>query len=110
MPPAVEALAYVRDVPWHSLGIQAPGLMTVEDALELVPEVGSPVHKEPVYTGPGEVCPNIWANVRDFDRKIVGMVGDSFVNVQTVDAFNWANVLLDDGSAKIETIGSLLGG
>lgn len=110
MPAAVENMAYVRDVPWHGIGVKAEGLMTVADALELVPELASDVEKEPVYTSLGEVVPNTWANVRQSDRKIVGIVGDSFRNVQNRDAFAWADLLLDDGSAKIETVGSLLDG
>lgn len=106
----VEDMAYVRETPWHGLGTKVEGLMTVEDALAAVPVLASEVQKEPVYTGFGEVVPNLWANVRQADRKIVGTVGDSFVNVQTRDAFAWANLLLDDGSAKIETVGSLMGG
>jgi phage/plasmid-like protein (TIGR03299 family) len=50
------------------------------------------------------------AIVRESDESILGVVGKNYLPVQNVEAFQWFDFLLDDGSAKLEAAGSLRDG
>jgi phage/plasmid-like protein (TIGR03299 family) len=106
----VENMAYVRDVPWHGIGMKVEGLMTSEQALAAVPELASDVVREPLFLSDGIEVPGMFANVRSADRRIVGTVGAAFRIVQNRDAFAWGDALVDSGEGKWETVGSLMGG
>lgn len=120
MPANVETMMYARAVPWHGLGTKVDGLQTAEAALQAAgldwtvrqspvtygyleagSESGLPVHVQI----PGKV-----ANYRATDGTFLGVVGDGYQIVQNRDAFDWADALVDDGSAKYETAGSLYEG
>ncbi len=112
MPAQVETMMYARAVPWHGLGTKVDGLQTAADAI-VAAGLDWTVEKRAMsirHEGQELVVPNAWANTRTSDGAVLGIVGDSFANVQPADAFDWADSLVDDGSAKYETAGSLMGG
>ena len=68
---------YVREKPWHGLGrvvIEAP---TSKDALKLA-GLDWNVVQEPIYTEFNEVVEGYKANVKDSDRKVLGVVSDRY--------------------------------
>ena len=64
------------------------------------------VVQEPIYTEFNEVVEGYKANVRDTDRKVLGVVSDRYKVVQNADAFSFTDELLGKG-VRYETAGSL---
>ncbi len=104
----VETMFSVRKKPWHGLGTIVMGAPASADALHLA-GLDWNVVQEPVYTGFGEAVEGYRANVRDSDRKVLGVVSDRYKVVQNVDAFGFTDELLGKG-VRYETAGSLQGG
>lgn len=104
----VENMFYVREVPWHGLGtrvIEAP------DSKEALVAAGLDwrVIQEPIYTGTEEQIDGYRANVRETDRKVLGVVTERYKVIQNEEAFAFTDALLGEG-VRYETAGSLQGG
>lgn len=104
----VETMFYVRNVPWHGLGTRVMEAPASSEALKLA-GLDWKVLQEPVYTENGELIRGYKANVRDTDRKVLGVVTDRYKVVQNQDAFAFTDALLGQG-VRYETAGSLMGG
>lgn len=104
----VESMFYVRETPWHGLGIKGQEAPTSKDALILA-GLDWHVVQEPVYTGQNELVQGYKANVRDSDRKVLGVVTERYKIVQNEEAFSFTDALLGEG-VRYETAGSLQGG
>ena len=105
MPAAVETMFYVRETPWHGLGIRVEEALTSEDAL-VAAGLNWRVNQKPIFTSDGRAIPNYKANVRDRDSKVLGVVTDRYKVVQNDEAFAFTDALLGEG-VKYETAGSL---
>jgi len=81
---------------------------TSADALRLA-RLDWNVVQEPIYTGFKEPIEGYKANVRDSDRKVLGVVTDRYRVIQNDEAFAFTDELLGAG-VKYETAGSLQGG
>lgn len=103
----VESLMYVREAPWHGLGTKVMEAPTSVDAIKLA-ELDWQVNPRPVYTD-GILIPNIKANVRDKDSKVLGLVTDKYKIVQNSEAFAFTDMLIGEG-CTYETAGSLRDG
>ena len=79
----VEKMFYVRETPWHGKVIQ-----------------------EPIYTEEKEPIEGFKVNVRDIDRRVLGVVSDRYKIVQNQEAFSFTDELLGEG-VRYETAGSL---
>ena len=101
----VETMFSVRQKPWHGLGTIVMEAPTSADALKLA-RLDWQVLQEPIYTEFGELIENYRANVRNSDRKVLGVVSDRYKVVQNVDAFSFTDELLEKG-VRYETAGSL---
>lgn len=104
----VETMFYVRKTPWHGLGtrvIEAPGS---KEALALA-GLDWKVIQEPIYTEKKEAIEGYKVNVRDSDRKVLGVVSDRYKIVQNQEAFAFTDGLLGEG-IRYETAGSLQNG
>lgn len=86
----VESMFYVRETPWHGLGTKVQEAPTSKDALILAGLDWSVV-QEPVYTGQNELVQGYKANVRDSDRKVLGVVTDRYKIVQNGEAFSFTD-------------------
>ncbi len=100
----VETMFSVREKPWHGLGTVVMEAPTSADALRLA-GLDWKVVQEPIYTDRQEVA-GYRANVRDSDRKVLGVVSDRYKVVQNTDAFSFTDALLGKG-VRYETAGSL---
>lgn len=101
----VETMFSVREKPWHGLGKIVMEAPTSKDALRLA-GLDWNVVQEPIYTEFNEVVEGYKANVRDSDRKVLGVVSDRYKVVQNTDAFSFTDELLGKG-VRYETAGSL---
>lgn len=101
----VETMFSVREKPWHGLGKIVMEAPTSKDALRLA-GLDWNVVQEPIYTEFNEVVEGYKANVRDTDRKVLGVVSDRYKVVQNADAFSFTDELLGKG-VRYETAGSL---
>lgn len=108
----VESMFYVREVPWHGLGINVEEAPTSEEAIRLA-GLDWDVLQTPVYMENGIEIPNYKANVRSTDNACLGIVTDRYKIVQNNEAFEFTDSLIgetEDGVVKYETAGSLAGG
>lgn len=101
----VESMFYVRETPWHGLGTRVLEAPSSKEALGLA-GLDWKVIQEPIYTGENEVIPGYKANIRDSDRKTLGVVTDRYKVIQNEEAFAFTDELLGEG-VRYETAGSL---
>ena len=104
----VETMYSTREKPWHGLGTVVREAPASEDALRLA-GLDWNVVQEPIYTPFREKIEGFKANVRDSDRKVLGVVSDRYKVIQNVEAFSFTDELLGQG-VRYETAGSLSGG
>lgn len=108
MPANVETMMYVREKPWHGLGVEVTEAPTSADALRFA-GLDWNVRQEPVFNAHCGVVPGYKANVRDSDGSVLGIVGERYKVVQNADAFRFTDDLIG-GDVRYETAGSLRGG
>lgn len=104
----VESMFYVRETPWHGLGIKVASAPKSQEALHLA-GLDWKVIQEPIYTKNEEKIAGFKANVRDLDRKVLGVVTNRYKIIQNEEAFAFTDELLGEG-VRYETAGSLMGG
>lgn len=108
MAACVETMFYTREKPWHGLGTMVSEAPASKDALKLA-GLDWTVIQEKVFKE-GEVpIPGYKANIRNTDRKVLGIVSDRYKVIQNSEAFSFTDALLGDG-VRYETAGSLNGG
>ena len=101
----VETMFYTREKPWHGLGTLVMEAPESRDALRMA-GLDWKVLQEPVYTENDELIRGYKANVRDSDRKVLGVVTDRYKVIQNEEAFAFTDALLGEG-VRYETAGSL---
>ena len=104
----VESMFYVRETPWHGLGTRVLEAPASKEALELA-GLNWKVLQEPVYTEQNELVPGYKVNIRDSDRKTLGVVTERYKVIQNEEAFAFTDELLGEG-VRYETAGSLMEG
>ena len=105
MSAAVESMFYTREKPWHGLGVRVEEAPTSTDALRLA-GLDWEVAQEPIFTEGGDAIDGYKVNVRDSDRKVLGVVSDRYKIIQNREAFAFTDTLLGSG-VRYETAGSL---
>lgn len=101
----VESMFYTREEPWHGLGTRVEDAPTSEDALRLA-GLDWKVAQESIFTDAGDIIAGYKVNVRDSDRKVLGVVSDRYKIIQNREAFAFTDALLGSG-VRYETAGSL---
>lgn len=107
----VETLFYVREKPWHGMGIRLEDAPTSADAI-VAAGLDWKVESKPVYINYGgsrQKVDNYFANTRMSDGKVLGVVSGKYTVVQNEEAFKFTDALVDEG-LTYETAGSLEGG
>ncbi len=104
----VESMFYVRKKPWHGLGVEVAEALDSEMALEKA-GLNWKVLQENLVTENGEIVKGFKANIRDYDRKVLGVVSDRYKVIQNREAFQFTDELLSKG-VRYETAGSLAEG
>jgi len=105
MPANVETMFYVREAPWHGLGVCVQDSLSSEDALR---ESGLDwsVIQRPIMTSNYKPIAGYKANIRQTDDRVLGVVTDRYKVVQNHKAFAFTDALLGAG-VRYETAGSL---
>ena len=101
----VETMFYTREKPWHGLGTRVEEAPSSADALRLA-GLDWQVVQQPIYTEGKEPISGYKANVRDSDRKVLGVVSERYRITQNEEAFSFTDALLGQG-VRYETAGSL---
>ena len=101
----VESMFYTREKPWHGLGTRVEEAPSSADALRLA-GLDWKVLQEPIYIDGGKQIAGYKANVRDSDRKVLGVVTERYKIIQNQEAFAFTDSLLGNG-VRYETAGSL---
>lgn len=116
----VESMFYVRQAPWHGLGVRVEETLNSQEALTAA-GLNWRVIQKPIYTADtvcstrnmytsgNQIIPNYKANIRDSDNQVLGVVTDRYKIVQNEEAFAFTDALIGEG-VKYETAGSLQGG
>lgn len=104
----LESIFYVRETPWHGLGTKVMEAPASEEALKIA-GLDWKVLQEPIYTMGKEQIEGFKVNVRDTDRRVLGVVSDRYKIVQNQEAFSFTDELLGEG-VRYETAGSLQNG
>ena len=108
MPANVETMFYVRETPWHNLGINVDEAPTSESAL-ILSGLNWNVVQKTIFTNDNDLIPNYKVNLRETDNRILGVVTDRYKIVQNREAFAFTDSLLGEG-VTYETAGSLQNG
>lgn len=101
----VETMFYTREKPWHGLGVKVAETLSSAEALAASGLDWNVVQQE-ICTSDGLFVPGFKANVRDRDKKVLGIVSDRYKVVQNSEAFAFTDKLLGEG-VRYETAGSL---
>ncbi|MCM1251683.1 MAG: DUF932 domain-containing protein [Clostridium sp.] len=101
----VETMFYTREKPWHGLGTKVEEALSSAEALQTA-GLDWQVVQEPIYTDDGSMIPGYKANIRDSDRKALGVVSERYKIIQNREAFAFTDALLGSG-VRYETAGSL---
>ena len=106
----VEQMFYVKEKPWHNLGVRCEQAPNSKEALKLA-GLDWTVDQRKIFVD-GYSVPQYKANVRSSDGKVLGIVSDKYKIVQNKDAFEFTDGLLSNGDieVKYETAGSLASG
>ncbi|HBA46553.1 MAG TPA: hypothetical protein DCZ91_01875 [Lachnospiraceae bacterium] len=104
----VQSMFYTREKPWHGLGTRVEEAPASADALRLA-GLDWQVIQQPIYTDRLEPIPGYKANIRDSDRRVLGVVTDRYRIIQNREAFAFTDALLGHG-VRYETAGALQGG
>ena len=105
MSAAVETMVYVREKPWHGLGVRVEEAMTSADAIRLA-GLDWTIESKPVFDERGNIIPGYKANTRSSDGSVKGIVSGRYKIVQNQDAFDFTDSLIGEG-ITYETAGSL---
>lgn len=108
MPAEVETMFYVREKPWHGIGTNVAYALSSQEALVAAGLNWNVIQKE-LYTGDGGFVKGYYANIRDTDGQVLGVVSNRYRIVQNHEAFAFTDELLGKG-VKYETAGSLKDG
>lgn len=108
MPAMVETMFYVRETPWHGLGVRIEEAPNSREAL-IVAGLDWEVEQHPIYVN-GKHVKGYVANVRSDNGEVLGIVTPKYKIVQNRDAFAFTDELVAKGNTKYETAGSLMDG
>jgi len=86
MPANVETVFYVREAPWHGLGVRVESALNSEDALVMSGPNWNVIQR-PIMTTNYTPIPGYKANIRDTDHRVLGVVTDRYRVVQNSEAF-----------------------
>ena len=101
----VESMFYVREAPWHGLGVCVEEALSSEEALRHS-GLDWRVIQRPIMTNTNDPIPGYKANIRETDNRILGVISDRYKIVQNQDAFRFTDALLGEG-VRYETAGAL---
>ena len=104
----VETMFTMRTTPWNGLGTNVREAPASEEALQMA-GLDWRVEQKSVYVDGMYKAEGYYANVRNSDHRVLGIVTDRYKVIQNDEAFSFTDGLLGEG-VRYETAGSLMGG
>lgn len=98
---------------WHRLGEVVGDDFDFDHVRTLRPEITSAVRKQPLfyeYAGTFAPIEQQVAIVREFDAKVLGVVGPDYGVVNPEEAYEWASAISEYGDIPLVSAGNLRGG
>jgi len=98
--------------PWHGLGTIVAGCPTSDEAIKLA-NLGWDVTQEPVCLTDGTLIPDVYANIRQDTKDVLGIVRDKYRIVQNTESFKFVDNIIENSKGiecRYETAGSLFNG
>lgn len=106
-----DKLVLVGEAAWHGLGQIVPDHMTPTEAAQMVfPWTCEQRPLTFTFNGQQTILDTHCINVRSDDGSPLGVVSSNYQTFQPQDMADFAEALLDQGTARIETAGSIRGG
>lgn len=105
----VESMMYVREVPWHGLGVQVEEAPDSKTAL-ITAGLDWQVEKKDIIVPGCSMISDYKATVRTSDNTVLGIVTDRYKIVQNEEAFSFVDNIIDQENTRYETAGSLRNG
>lgn len=105
----VETMFSVRVTPWHGLGEIIQEAPTSDDAIRIAGLDWKVIQSDLICKENGQIVNGFKVNIRDTDKKTLGIVTDRYKIVQNSEAFAFTDALLGEG-VRYETAGSLASG
>lgn len=99
-------MAYFGDVPWHRLGTRLHEPATAAEAMTNA-GLDYAVGLCPLTTLFGEPVKGRRAVVREDDRRVLSVVGESYVPIQNQECFNFLDSVVADEGIRYHTAGAL---
>jgi phage/plasmid-like protein (TIGR03299 family) len=109
----LETMMYTGEVPWHTEGRYIGDEPVTSKEAIIAAELDWRVATQPLFTTVGDLSVPVKTHkaiVRDIDNSVLGIVGNRYTPVQNAEAFTFMDSLVDDGSMRYHTAGSLRGG
>ena len=106
----IETMMYVKETPWHGLGTYVGDENVTSDVALSQSGLDWEVNKVPLKTVFENSVSTHVAIERSTDSKILGIVGSKYSPMQNREAFSFLDSLVEDGSMRYHTAGSLRGG
>jgi phage/plasmid-like protein (TIGR03299 family) len=97
---------YAGEAPCHGLGTRLADPATSAEAMAAA-GLGFTVRLDEMYTGDGRVVPMSRAITREDTGVVLGTVGNWWKPIQNVEAFEFLDGLVADGSVRYHTAGAL---
>ena len=98
-----------RTVPWSGLGTDISSARNVEEAVSMAGLDWRVVQRPMNLMGSDEMVPGYYANVRETDDEVLGIVGKRYSIVQNEEAFSFMDELIGEG-VSFQKAGSFRGG
>lgn len=109
----VETMAWTNQVPWHGLGFEVKGDLSIEGWLK-VAGLDWELERKPLLVEAGKglytKVPGRYAMVRTSDNKIMTVTGKDWKPLQPKAVLTFMKDYVSAGGASLETAGSLRGG
>ena len=100
-----------RSLPWDGLGTDVNGASNSGEAIKIGGLDWTVVQREILDSVTGNVIPKWIANVRETDDKVLGILnGNKYEKCQNLEAFEFTDLLVNEGEISYESAGSFLGG
>ena len=98
-----------RTVPWSGLGTDISSARNIDEALSMARLDWRVVQRPMNLMGSDEMIPGYYANVRETDDEVLGIVGKRYSIVQNEEAFSFMDELVGEG-VSFQMAGTFRGG
>jgi len=95
-----------KEPAWHNLGTVLDHVFTAKEAIEYG-GMDFTVEKQRLFTERGIDVPNYFANVREDNRDVLGLVGNDYTIIQNREVFSFFDQIVGQGQVIYETAGCL---